>query len=415
MIKNTLVYQKIAEQNNTQLLNADVIIIGAGLVGLAAAIALAEQDKNVVLVSNHKLVPSYKPAAQAKVNTWDERVYALTPAAESWLSAIGQWDNVDKTRVSNIDAMQVWGADSELLLKAEDANLAKLGLIIENQNLMAALWQKIEALDVTVITDAECVNIEYTSADIALLLESKLDKSLTKLVTKLIVAADGTQSWVRQKLNIGIAQKNYQQTAIVANFIAEKPHNQIARQWFEKHDTLALLPLPNQHVSMVWSLSTDQATELLLLPAEELSSRVQAQSKHSLGQLTLIGQIKSVELRQQTATQLIAERTVFVGDAAHQIHPMAGQGVNLGFRDVMKLTALSAKLHAMQDIGDTGFLRQYERARKADMIAMNYLTTGLDYLFASEQTWLTKLTQFGLKQINQRSSIKKRLIQHAVS
>lgn len=334
MVKKKSVDQNISEKINLETVHADVIIIGAGLVGLTAAIALTKQDKNVVLVS------SYKPATQAKaeLNTWDERVYALTPATENWLTGLGVWDNVDKTRVSNIDAMQVWGADSELLLKAEEANLVKLGLIIENQNLTSALWQKIDALGVTVITDAECINIEYTSTDAVLYLENKLDKSLTKLVAKLIVAADGTHSWVRQQLNIGIEQKNYQQTAIVANFLAEKPHNQVARQWFEKHDTLALLPLPNQHVSMVWSLPTQQAEQLLSLPAGELSNSVQAQSKNLFGQLTLVGQIKSVELHQQTAAQLIAERTVFVGDAAHQIHPMAGQGVNLGFRDVMKLT-----------------------------------------------------------------------------
>lgn len=405
----------IIERTDTNAIQADVIVVGAGLVGLAAAIALAEQDKKVVLVSNYKLVPSYKSATSAKTDTWDERVYALTPATEHWLSALGVWQNIDKSRVSDIETMQVWGAGSELLLKAEDAHLAQLGLIIENQNLTSALWQKINALGMTVITDVNCVNIEHTQSETHLLLEDKSDKSLSKLTAKLIVAADGTQSWVRQRLNIGIDQKNYQQKAIVANFLAEKSHDQIARQWFQKHDTLALLPLPNQHVSMVWSLPTLQATELLALPAEGFSHRVEIQSNNVLGRLKLVSQIKSVELHQQTAAQLIAERTVFVGDAAHQIHPMAGQGVNLGFRDVMKLTELSTKLHALQDIGDTGFLRQYERARKADILAMNYLTTGLDHLFASEKTWLNKLTQFGLKQINQQSGIKKRLIQHAVS
>lgn len=390
-------------------INTDVVVIGAGLVGLAAAIALTAQHKNVVLVSN------YNPPIQPAFTTWDERVYALTPAVENWLTSLDVWENVDKARVSTIDAMHVWGADSELLLKAEDANLAKLGLIIENQNLMAALWQKIDTLGVTIITDAECSNIEYTQTDVQLHLENKASKNAFKITAKLIVAADGIHSWVRQKLNIGVANKNYQQAAVVANFFAEKPHGEIARQWFNKHDTLALLPLPDQHVSMVWSLPTQQAAQLLLLSADALSASVQAQSKELLGHLKLVGQVKSFELHQQTASQFIGERVALVGDAAHQIHPMAGQGVNLGFRDVMKLVALSDKLHAMQCIGDTGFLRQYERARKADVAAMSYLTTGLDYLFASEQTLLKKLTQLGLQQVNKQSTIKKILIQHAVS
>ncbi len=352
---------------------------------------------------------------QLESATWDERVYALTTAVENWLMSLGVWENVDKTRVSTIEAMHVWGADSELLLKAEDANLAQLGLIIENQNLMAALWQKIDVLGVTVITDAACTNIEYTQTDVQLHLESKASKNVFKIAAKLIVAADGIHSWVRQELNIGVTYKNYQQTAIAANFLAEKPHGEVARQWFNQHDTLALLPLPNQLVSMVWSLPTQQAVQLLLLSADALSASVQEQSKEVLGNLKLVGQIKSFELHQQTASKFIAERVVLVGDAAHQIHPMAGQGVNLGFRDVMKLTALSDKLHAMQDLGDMGFLRQYERARKADVVAMNYLTTGLDYLFASEQTLFRKLTQLGLQQINRQSIIKKVLIQQAVS
>ena len=394
-------------------ITCDVIIVGAGLVGLTAAIALTLQQKNVVLISSYK--PLINQAVESNRSVWDERVYALTPATESWLASLGVWPNVDQTRVCNIDAMQVWGADSELLLKAEDANLAKLGLIVENKNLMAALWQKVQALGVTVIADAECKYIEHKSANIELQLENKSVKNVITIYAKLLIAADGIHSWVRQKLNIDVIEKNYQQTAIVANFLAEKSHKHIARQWFNPHETLALLPLPGDHVSMVWSLPTQQASNLLTLAGNELSARVQMQSDHLFGDLRLLGQVKSIELHQQTAKQYIAERIVFIGDAAHQIHPMAGQGVNLGFRDVMKLVALSAQLKSMHDIGETGFLRQYERARKADVVSMNYLTSGLDYLFASEQKLLKKLTQFGLQHLNRQAGIKRILINQAVT
>ncbi len=390
----------------TKQIHTDVMVVGAGLVGLAAAIALALQNKHVVLVSD-------KPPAESKSalnsDSWDERVYALTPATEAWLKALGVWDFVDENRINPIDSMHIWGAESDLVLSAADANVAKLGLIIENQQLMNALWQKLQALGVTVVTDVRCTNIEYTLSEVVLNAEPDL-----QIKAKLIVAADGLYSWVRQQANIATDVKKYHQVAVVANFLAENSHHNEAKQWFNAHDVLALLPLPNRHVSMVWSVSTEKAAQLLALSNEGLCEQVQAQSLGLLGELKQIGQTRSAPLNQQTSLQLISERIVLVGDAAHQIHPMAGQGVNLGFRDVMKLAQLTTNLHAMRDIGERTFLRQYERARKADMISMNSLTSGLDYLFATEQAVLKKLTNWGLQQIARQPRLKKLLIQQAV-
>ena len=393
---------------NTDDIVADVLIVGAGLVGLAAAIALTLQHKNVVLVTDKSLFSNEKN--KFKPHVWDERVYAVTPATETWLKALGVWAYIDENRLSMIDAMRLWGANSDVLLRASDANLAKLGLIIEDQNLMAALWQCVHALGVTVITDTQCVHMKQSATDVTLGL-----KNHASVVAKLIVAADGSNSWVRRQANIAVKQKKYNQTAVVANFLIEKPHHNEAKQWFEQHDTLALLPLPQQQVSMVWSVSTEKAAQLLALSSGALCDAVYTQSQGLLGVLKQAGNVKSAELSQQTAIQLIAERIVLVGDSAHQIHPMAGQGVNLGFRDVMKLTELTTKLHALHDIGDHAFLRQYERARKADIVAMNTLTMGLDYLFASEQQLLKSLTHWGIKQIKQQSSIRKLLIQQATN
>ena len=387
-------------------IDCDVIVVGAGLVGLAAAIALILQHKKVVLVSD-------KPMLDASLNlnsdSWDERVYALTPSTESWFKDIGVWDFVDENRINPIDAMHIWGAETDLVLNAADANVAKLGLIIENQQLMTALWQKLQTLDVTIVTDARCKKIEQSLNAVILHTEPAM-----QIKAKVIVAADGLHSWVRQQANIAVNVKNYHQVAVVANFIAENPHNNEAKQWFSVHDILALLPLPNRHVSMVWSVSTEKAAQLLALTSEKLCEQVQAQSQGLMGKLTLIGQVKNAVLNQQTASQLIAERVVLVGDAAHQVHPMAGQGVNLGFRDVMQLAQLTTKLHPMQDMGERVFLRQYERARKADLMSMNSLTSGLDYLFATEQTLLKKLSNWGLQAIARQASLKKLLIKQAV-
>jgi 2-octaprenylphenol hydroxylase len=384
-------------------IETDIIVVGAGLVGLSAAIALAKQCKKVVLVNA-------KPDKFEKTQAWDARIYALSPETETWLNALEVWPAVDASRVNAIDAMHLWGDEEAVVLNCNDANLPKLGVIVENKNLMHALWQQINALGVTVITDSTCAFLENAEQHITLHLENK-----TKIVAKLIVAADGVNSWVRSQANIGVKQKSFHQTAIVANFSTEKNHQNIARQWFAPHETLALLPLVGQNASLVWSVSTEKAEELLELSSNDLAAKVQACSQNELGELKAIGKIISFALNQQTATSLIVERVVLVGDAAHQIHPMAGQGVNVGFRDVMALEFILANAHAMQDIGEHGFLRKYERARGADIAVMNTLTTGLDALFASESRMMKKVTNWGLRQLNRQASLKKLLIQQAAA
>ncbi len=393
-------------------IDTDIIVVGAGLVGLSAAIAFSQLGKSVVLVDAKK-TEIKNPKA------WDERIYALTPSTEEWLEALGVWQFVDKMRVNDIHAMYLWndGSESPLILADSDANLTKLGVIAENRNLMHALTSRLYALEANihaasglVVKYASCKNIENTGQAICLSLDDE-----TQVSAKLLVAADGAQSFVRQQLNIATKNKIFNQTAIVANFLAENNHNNIARQWFAPHETLALLPLPTQHVSIVWSVSTERAAELLLLTPQQLAEHVQVRASNVLGALKPVGEVLSFPLNQAKAMQLIAERVVLVGDAAHQVHPMAGQGVNLGFRDVIAVQDLLVNIHPMQDIGEHTFLRQYERARKADILSMSALTSGLDALFAGEQRVLKKLTNFGMRQLGQQGAMKKFLIKQAVA
>ena len=389
----------------TQKIEVEIVVVGVGLVGLSAAIAFAQQGKKVVLVD------AKKPTIKLK-KAWDERVYALTPATETWLKTIGVWAHVDASRVNLINAMHIFDDVSEqpLVLRDEDANLPKLGLIVENQNLMNALWQQLKALDVTVITDVPCQSLDNTQQQIVLSLANS-----QQIAAKLLVAADGVDSWVRKQVNISVTKKDFKQTAIVANFNVEKHHQNVARQWFAPHDVLALLPLTDKMVSIVWSVSTERAAQLLALSESELAHNVRARSQAVLGDFTQMDKTQSFSLNQQTASQLIAERVVIVGDAAHQIHPMAGQGVNLGFRDVMELASLASKCHPMQDVGDVIFLRQYERARKVDIVTMSQLTSGLDGLYASESGVLKQVRQWGLQQLNAKTTIKKLLIQQVAA
>jgi 2-polyprenylphenol 6-hydroxylase len=386
----------------TQMLETDIAVVGAGTVGLAAAIACAKLGKKVLLIA------SKKPNTKMK-KAWDERVYALTASTEAWLEGLGVWQAVDTSRVNDINAMQLWNLEAEpLKLQDSDANLPKLGVIIENQNLMQALSQQIRGLGVTVITDASCVALHNANQLASLTLDDG-----RKINAKLIVAADGVDSWLRQQANIAVKHKDFHQTAIVANFSTTKNHQNIARQWFASHETLALLPLVGQNVSLVWSVSTEKAVELLALSNEALVEKVQVRSNDELGNLKLLGRVLSFALRQQTATQLVADRLLLVGDAAHQIHPMAGQGMNLGLRDVRQLHELLTNTHAMQDIGEMTFLRKYARARQADIASMNMLTSGLDALFAVENSTVKNMAGWGFKQLNSQATVKKLLIQQA--
>jgi 2-polyprenylphenol 6-hydroxylase len=282
-----------------------------------------------------------------------------------------------------------------------------MGCILENANLMHACYQALKASNVQVTVASPTSLIQGTHS-----VEITLDQQ-QHVHVKLIVAADGVHSWVRQQLQIGVAFKSFHQTAIVANFTAEQGHQGVARQWFLPHETMALLPLPNHMVSMVWAVSTERAQTLLNLSQDELLVEVSNVSEDVLGKLSLSGEVVSFVLNQQTAESYIKDRVVLVGDAAHQVHPMAGQGVNLGFRDVMQLASMTTKLSTMQDIGDYHFLRRYERARKLDVVSMNTLTSGLDALFATSSPWLQQVTGWSMQKINQQDWLKKQLVQTA--
>lgn len=389
-------------------INADVVIVGAGLVGLTAAIAMARQHKRVVIVD------SRPPQHNVPDHGWDARIYALTENTMNWLKALGVWSYLDATRVNTIDAMELWEpqCNAPLTLRAEDAHLLHMGCILENSNLMRACLQTLADLQIEVVV-ANPTHLHQQAQSVSLSLE-KLTLNHPQIVhAKLLIAADGINSWVRQQLQIGVAFKSFQQTAIVANFNVEHAHANIARQWFLPHETMAWLPLPQQAMSMVWAVPSARAATLLQMSADALTQEI-AQFGHApLGKLNLCGEVMSFDLHQQTAQTLVDTRVVLMGDAAHQVHPMAGQGVNLGFRDVMQFANMTAGLKPMHDMGDNHFLRQYARARQLDIVRMNTLTSGLDALFSAPAPWLQTLTKQGMQAINRLDWLKKYLVQTA--
>lgn len=383
-------------------IETDVVIVGAGLVGLSAAVALADMGKHVTLVDAKQ--PDFSLSAE-----WDQRIYALTPGNVQWLYGLGVWDAVDASRVNPIHSMRLWHDDAALQLDSLDAHLADMGVIIEQQNLMHAFGERLKSIGLEALSGAVCSGIENTQKGISLLLKDGMH-----IDAQLLLGADSARSWVRDALGIDTRLHDFEQTAIVANFKAEKPHQNAAYQWFRPHETLALLPMSNQHVSLVWAMSTQLAQQKLMESAEVLAEEVGDVTGHLLGELTPVTAAAGFPLKQITASRFVAERAVLLGDAAHQVHPMAGQGVNLGFRDVVELACRMQQAHAMMPMGDAQLLRRYERARKADVLGMNLLTSGLDALFATNYASVKKLADWGFRQVGQREWLRKRLIQQAV-
>jgi 2-octaprenylphenol hydroxylase len=226
----------------------------------------------------------------------------------------------------------------------------------------------------------------------------------------LIVGADGAHSWVRGQMGATLKRRDYQQTGVVANFKAAKPHGETAYQWFKDGEIIALLPLPDGHVSLVWSVQTAHAEKLLALNSAQLAAAVEKAVKGQLGALECVSPAQGFPLALQTVDRLIAPRVALVGDAAHLIHPLAGQGMNLGLRDVATLADIVAKKEPFRDLGDAVLLRRYERARREDIGALMTATDGLQRLFSLPGTVARAVRNTGMALVGAQPLIKRWLV-----
>lgn len=395
----------------TEVLNADVAIVGAGLVGVSAALALHQAGFSVVLVD------SKDPTQTTEFgDAWDTRIYAISPKNAAWLTTLDVWQLLNPARIGEMQAMEIFGdhMQAPIALLASDANADNLGFIVEANALLQALLAQVKSLGIQTLFNHPClaVNVAPSKATLHFADNKMIEASL-------LLAADGSHSWVRQQLNMPMQQKSYGQTAIVANFTVEKSHENIARQWFAPNESagshiLAWLPLPNNTISIVWSVPTKLADSMLKLSEAEFTAQVSSAGNHVLGALTLIGAAAAFPLSLQKTDTLVQDCVVLVGDAAHQFHPMAGQGVNLGFRDVVDLLEVLKKKNQYQTINDHNLLKQYTRSRKADFLNMRVLTDGLYRLFESNNNIVKKVRHWGLA-ATKHQAVKKILLKQAIS
>jgi ubiquinone biosynthesis UbiH/UbiF/VisC/COQ6 family hydroxylase len=277
--------------------------------------------------------------------------------------------------------------------------------------LQNALWDGLQQQDnLTLLNPAHCTELTWHPEAAHLKLQDGRE-----IKAKLVVGADGRDSWVRHQAGMAETPTPYHQHGVVANFSTSKPHHSIACQWFQPDSILALLPLPEKRVSIVWSVSPEKSAELLALSHEELCAQVSAASQSMLGELKVITPPAAFALRVLNLAHITKPRLALVGDAAHNVHPLAGQGVNLGFRDARKLAEVLLQRGAQNDCGDLHLLRSYEHARREDIISMQLTTDALKHLFINNNPLLRTLRNLGLSATNRFMPLKKMLARHALN
>lgn len=374
--------------------------MGGGPVG--ACLAIAARGLRTAVVSHER-----RAAGAACEGAFDARVYALSPGNVAFLQRLGVWRHVPAARVQPVLAMRVFGDDgrSSLEFDAYRAGVPELAWIVEDAALQDALWQ---AMDCEIVV-GECQSLAVAGNAILGFRDGR------RLSAALVVGADGADSFVRGAAAIAAVEKGYEQAAVVANFHCEQPHEGVAWQWFQGGPVLALLPLPGRQMSMVWSLPASRAASVAALPPQALCAEVEAASRGALGKLSLSTPPRSYPLRRLRAQRLVQPRVALLGDAAHVIHPLAGQGLNLGLQDAQALAAVLAAREPGRDPGDERLLRRYERQRAEPILAMNAVVDGLFRLFGSGGERRSRLRNAGLNLTDRLPVLKNILIRRAMN
>ncbi|MBR8255231.1 UbiH/UbiF family hydroxylase [Burkholderia ambifaria] len=381
----------------------DVAVVGGGLVGKTAALALTQSGYKTALLA--------QPAAPRPADlAFDTRIYALSSSSQALLERLRVWQALDHGRLAPVYDMRVYGdAHAELHFSAYQASVPQLAWIAESSLIETSLDAALRFQPNLTWFDARAQGFDVRDDAAVLTLSSG-----QVLEADLVVGADGAHSWVRSQMGARIERRDYRQTGVVANFKASLPHRETASQWFSDGEIIALLPLPDGHVSLVWSAHTAHADELLALDPAQLAAEVERVSHGQLGTLECVTPAAGFPLALQTVDKLIAPRVALVGDAAHLIHPLAGQGMNLGLRDVAALADAIANKEPFRNLGDTVLLRRYERSRREDIRALMVATDGLQRLFAVPGSFAKAVRNAGMAFVGAQPLVKRWLVSAAL-
>ncbi|EEC7585055.1 TPA: FAD-dependent 2-octaprenylphenol hydroxylase [Escherichia coli O157] len=388
--------------------SVDVAIVGGGMVGLAVACGLQGSGLRVAVLEQRVPEPL---AADAPPQL---RVSAINAASEKLLTRLGVWQDILSRRASCYHGMEVWDKDSFGHISFDDQSMgySHLGHIVENSVIHYALWNKAQqSSDITLLAPAELQLVAWGENETFLTL-----KDGSMLTARLVIGADGANSWLRNKADIPLTFWDYQHHALVATIRTEEPHDAVARQVFHGEGILAFLPLSDPHLcSIVWSLSPEEAQRMQQASEDEFNRALNIAFDNRLGLCKVESARQVFPLTGRYARQFAAHRLALVGDAAHTIHPLAGQGVNLGFMDAAELIAELKRLHRQgKDIGQYIYLRRYERSRKHSAALMLAGMQGFRDLFSGTNPVKKLLRDIGLKLADTLPGVKPQLIRQAM-
>ncbi|MCE2596515.1 FAD-dependent monooxygenase [Motilimonas cestriensis] len=385
----------------------DLVIVGGGMVGLTLARALYDAPIKIAVIEGRELEPEFSEIA-------DNRVSAINAASQTVLEKLGVWPNLNISRSQAYEQMQVWDQDSfaQLQFSAQQNRTPNLGHIIENRNLQLALLNTLETQEnVRIFCPQRIAQLALGEGEAWITLDNG-----HALTSKLVVGADGAESWVRKQAAIPLTFRDYQHHALVATIATAECHQNTAWQIFKPEGPLAFLPLFNpHHCSIVWSTSPERASMLMELSDDEFNKQLAMAFDNRLGLCQVLGDRHSVPLRMRYARDFAKHRVALIGDAAHTIHPLAGQGVNLGLMDATALAQEIKKNLALGlDIGQLAQLRGYERWRKSQAMEMIVAMEALKQGFSGQHPLKKLIRDVGLSLVNNAPLVKNTLLKQAM-
>ncbi len=384
-----------------------IIIIGGGIVGLVLATALGQANLPVTVIEN-KL-----PELEWSKHPLDSRVSAINKASQQILLNLNIWEKLPVDSVTPLHGLTVWDSvgGGEIHFDSDQIGEPQLGFVIENRALIKILWENLAHLStVTLLSPATPVKVIHAPSHLQLVLADQ-----TVLPAQLIIGADGGHSWVREEMAIKWQERSYEQQALIAVVHCVRSHQNIGWQSFLPEGPLGVLPLvDSQTAAIVWSNTLLAAERLMGLSPTDFNQELSQALNYRLGAMTCLTELKKIPLVMRHAQEYVQHRFALIGDAAHTIHPLAGQGVNLGFLDAAALFQVIIKAQQkQQDIGNIRVLRRYQRWRKGDNTLMLAAMSGFKELFAQNASWVVNLRSQGLSLTDHTSWLKKLIMHYA--
>ncbi len=391
----------------------DIAIVGAGLAGSALAAALGDSQWRIALIDAQPLTLQW-PSAGDAIDDFDLRVSALTAASQQFLDELNAWRDIAAHRVAAYRRMRVWDGEGtgSIQFDADDVNRAELGHIVENNLLQTALLHRVAAQrNVQIFSACAVERFAHANDGIEITLQSG-----ATLHAELLVGADGANSRVREWAQFQLREWDYGHTAIVATVETELPHEQTARQIFRREGPLAFLPLCPAHLSsIVWSTQPAEAQALMAMDDAQFAHALGLAFEFTLGAIKRVSRRVAVPLRARHAREYTQPHVALIGDAAHTIHPLAGQGINLGFLDAQALA--QELLRAQQrgyGVADADVFARYQRARKSDNLATLAAMEGFKRLFGAQALGARLLRNVGINLVDQSGPLKRLLVRQAM-